>query len=363
LSLKLHPDKSSEPDAEVKFRHLVSISDVLKDESKRKKYDEVLINGLPDWRSGMYYIRRARKLGLLEMSIIVTIVATFGHYLMMIAAFYEKEYAVVEHLNRKGKKLSKEEYDKLKLEGLATFGAKKPKLLTDNLIVKSVSATLNFVRSIPDRIRDAITDYKNKLEEQKSKEREEQRIKDQLLAPKPKRVRTKNAPELPEYDIDYSPLSQANSTQSKVTDEKLNEFSVKSGVWTDDDIRLLLKFSKKFPAGTTQRWERVAEAIGRTVDDVTKKAKSLKSGELKVSSEPVVEQRKTMAPQTDNGDISKRDFVNEKLSATDPATSWAQHEQSLFESALKQYPSKTLDRWDRIAEAVPGKSKVSNSHI
>lgn len=63
LSLQLHPDKNKEEDAEAKFRQLVSIYEVLKDENKRKKYHEVLENGLPDWRQPIYYYRRVRKWG------------------------------------------------------------------------------------------------------------------------------------------------------------------------------------------------------------------------------------------------------------------------------------------------------------
>ena len=37
LSLQYHPDKNKEAGAEVKFRQLVSMYEVLKDEEKRKK--------------------------------------------------------------------------------------------------------------------------------------------------------------------------------------------------------------------------------------------------------------------------------------------------------------------------------------
>nr|XP_006825573.1 PREDICTED: dnaJ homolog subfamily C member 1-like [Saccoglossus kowalevskii] len=37
LSLQLHPDKNKEEDAEEKFRQLVAVSEVLKDETQRKR--------------------------------------------------------------------------------------------------------------------------------------------------------------------------------------------------------------------------------------------------------------------------------------------------------------------------------------
>ena len=57
LSLILHPDKNDAEDASLKFRWLAAIYDVLKDSDKRKIYDRVLVEGLPDWRSPVFYYR------------------------------------------------------------------------------------------------------------------------------------------------------------------------------------------------------------------------------------------------------------------------------------------------------------------
>jgi len=42
LSIVLHPDKNAAEDANIQFRNLVSIYEVLKDPSRREKYDRVL---------------------------------------------------------------------------------------------------------------------------------------------------------------------------------------------------------------------------------------------------------------------------------------------------------------------------------
>ena len=52
----------------------MSIYDVLRDEGRRAIYNRVLVEGLPDWRSPIFYFRRARKMSILEISIILTIV-------------------------------------------------------------------------------------------------------------------------------------------------------------------------------------------------------------------------------------------------------------------------------------------------
>ena len=38
---------------------------------------------------------------------------------------------------------------------------------------------------------------------------------------------------------------------------------------------------------------------------------------------------------------------------------WTQNQQTIFEWALKQYPKGTEARWDKVADHIPGKSKVT----
>lgn len=73
--------------------------DVLKDPAKRERYDRVLVDGLPNWRSAVYYYRHVRKMGLLEMSVILFIVITVGQYLVAWAAYFEKRYTYVSFLS------------------------------------------------------------------------------------------------------------------------------------------------------------------------------------------------------------------------------------------------------------------------
>ena len=46
----------------------------------------------------MYYYRKYRKMGTLEISIIVSLIATFGHYIAWWAAYLEKYYEMVGSL-------------------------------------------------------------------------------------------------------------------------------------------------------------------------------------------------------------------------------------------------------------------------
>ena len=45
-------------------------------------------------------------------------------------------------------------------------------------------------------------------------------------------------------------------------------FKLKEGSWTDEELFLLTKATVKFPGGTPKRWEKIAELVGRPVDEV-----------------------------------------------------------------------------------------------
>lgn len=59
------------------------------------RYDKVLRDGLPDWRSAMYYYRRYRKMGLAEMIGLVFVIFTFAQYIVAWAVYAEKKYTAV----------------------------------------------------------------------------------------------------------------------------------------------------------------------------------------------------------------------------------------------------------------------------
>lgn len=47
-------------------------------------------------------------------------------------------------------------------------------------------------------------------------------------------------------------------------------------VWTDADLATLARLMKKFPGGTLDRWEKIAEAMERLPWEITKMAKRVK---------------------------------------------------------------------------------------
>lgn len=53
------------------------------------------MNGLPNWRSAVYYYRHVRKLGLAEACVILTFIISLGQYLVGWASYLEKKYTFV----------------------------------------------------------------------------------------------------------------------------------------------------------------------------------------------------------------------------------------------------------------------------
>lgn len=55
----------------------------------------------------------------------------------------------------------------------------------------------------------------------------------------------------------------------------VSEKPVSGGLWTDNDILELIKYVKKYPGGTPERWEKIASVMNRTVMEVTHMAKKV----------------------------------------------------------------------------------------
>ncbi|GFG39869.1 hypothetical protein Cfor_08849 [Coptotermes formosanus] len=151
-----------------------------------------------------------------------------------------------------------------------------------------------------------------------------------------------------------------------------------SAPWTHDQLQLLIKAVNVFPAGTNQRWEVVAnfinqhtigECVQRTPKEVLAKAKDLQSCDysrniLKVA----VNQKAYDNFEKDHKNsievsatTSQSDYNTIVLGPADQqgmkVTPWTAIEQQLLEQALKTYPASTPERWDRIAECLPTRSK------
>ncbi|XP_076806773.1 dnaJ homolog subfamily C member 2-like [Clavelina lepadiformis] len=168
---------------------------------------------------------------------------------------------------------------------------------------------------------------------------------------------------------------ELNDLKKKIDEEKRKHLEVAAGKsksatngskvtcdWSYEDLQLLVKAVNLFPAGTTDRWQVVAKYLnthsslkGRSGRECLARAKNLKESDLKAEANQKAFEKyqekhsaevKTLGP-SDN-DITKR---------FDASKTWTSEEQKRLEQALKTYPTSTEQRWEKIAEAVTGRSK------
>uniref|UniRef100_A0A8C5WJ00 DnaJ homolog subfamily C member 2 n=1 Tax=Leptobrachium leishanense TaxID=445787 RepID=A0A8C5WJ00_9ANUR len=160
---------------------------------------------------------------------------------------------------------------------------------------------------------------------------------------------------------------EARMRQSTKGAEQSAAGSGGSKSWSEEDLQLLIKAVNLFPAGTNARWEVIANymnlhsgsGIKRNAKDVINKAKSLqkldpqqKDDINKKAFDKFKKEHKVVPQSVDNAVPSER--FDGKCVDSLP---WTTEEQKLLEQALKTYPVNTPERWEKIAAAVPGRSK------
>ncbi|XP_056375247.1 dnaJ homolog subfamily C member 1 [Hyla sarda] len=337
LSLLLHPDKNKEENAETQFRQLVAIYEVLKDEERRERYDDILVNGLPDWRQPVFYYRRVRKMSNAELALLLFIIFTVGHYAVVWSIYLEKQ---LDEL------LSKKKKEKKKKAGGKSVEDVKSNLLERNerdfekpqwrdlLPFKLGIWFYLTVRSLPQLFQDAKQFYAE-YNEKKMKEKEEAEAQAELESlikeKKPKVKKPKS--EFPVYSAtdsnfgayipSYDHGVSIEDIEEQMDDwlENRNKTQKKKALeWSEEDLSQLARNMVKFPGGTPGRWEKIAHELGRSVADVTAKAKQAKglvshtSGTVRLSDLKCTAKTNVMLPDSlitqreeDDPDYEERD--------------------------------------------------------
>jgi len=193
-------------------------------------------------------------------------------------------------------------------------------------------------------------------------------------------------------------LKQINLQQTDNNDEKkdngldkikdrLKEENDSLQNWSEGDVQLLAKGFNLYPAGTSNRWEILADYIKQhSANYIPRKSKeilvkvremqkvdpSLKTFLGKEKGPKIFQPVENVLVNNSNDKLvnghskdNKDEVVMNGHSNSDEAQSnakvvtndWTAEEQKLLENALKSIPQTTADRWDRIAEKVPGRSK------
>ncbi|XP_074903857.1 dnaJ homolog subfamily C member 1 [Buteo buteo] len=291
LSLVLHPDKNKDENAETQFRQLVAIYEVLKDEERRQRYDDILINGLPDWRQPVFYYRRVRKMSNAELALLLFIILTVGHYAVVWSIYLEKQ--LDELLSRKKREKKKKtggrSTDEAKLAALDKNERVLDKPQWHDLLPCKLGIWFCLtVKALPRLFQDARQLYVE-YKETKMKAKEDALAKAELeTLQKEKKLKVKKPKsEFPVYTVlessAYIPLYDHGASIEEV-EEQMDDWlggrnrtqKKKAPEWTEEDLSQLTRSMVKFPGGTPGRWEKIAHELGRSVADVTMKAKLLK---------------------------------------------------------------------------------------
>ncbi|KAA0719153.1 DnaJ -like protein subfamily C member 1 [Triplophysa tibetana] len=439
LSLTLHPDKNKDEDAENQFRQLVAIYEVLKDEERRQKYDDILVNGLPDWRQPVFYYRRVRKMSNGELGFLLFLILTVGHYAVIWSIYLEKQ--LDELLSKKKREKKKKQSSKI-TEEIKSLAQEKNERSDrphwHDILPLKLSIWLYYsVKSLPHIIQD-VKQYYKEYKEMKLKEMEEaEALAEEEIQQKQKEKRPKVKKPKVEFPV-YEPFTDQifvpaydQGTSIEDIEDQMDEWleekqqQKKAHEWTEEDLSQLSRCMAKFPGGTPGRWEKIAHELNRSVTEVTAKVKQVKDcvsstpGLVKISElkggtvvgkssravmvpDSLMTQReepedvgqsvegedseiKTLRKRTkksgstvsgltedrikgrrqkdfdptavddDSEDEKKTPVTKDKPNSADDV--WTQYHQKLLELALQQYPRGTIERWDKIAKVVPGKTK------
>merc|ERR1712059_111060 len=170
-------------------------------------------------------------------------------------------------------------------------------------------------------------------------------------------------------------MDDERKAESEMTGKSEGPVKSRTGVeWSTEDVQLLIKAVNLFPAGTNQRWDVCAEFINqhtktevvRGAKETLAKAKEMQSGNFAMSS--LKDEVNKLAYENVQKEVLERasaeSVASQRHAGESPAeqagnnnSAWVPEEQKLLEQALKTFPSSTPERWERISEAVPGRSK------
>ncbi|XP_047338262.1 transcription factor MAMYB [Impatiens glandulifera] len=125
--------------------------------------------------------------------------------------------------------------------------------------------------------------------------------------------------------------------------------------WTQSDFEILKKQLAKNPVGMPRRWEIISSAfLGRhSVESVVKIAKSM--GEKKINDgDSFAKFLKDRKPDDKRVDEAAEDL---EVEVENGDVNWSGGDDLALLNAMKAFPKEVSMRWEKIAAAVPGKTK------
>ncbi|KAJ1962300.1 hypothetical protein GGI12_002726 [Dipsacomyces acuminosporus] len=187
----------------------------------------------------------------------------------------------------------------------------------------------------------------------------------------------------PAVAISFTSFVRGHEVAERVKRDRQQQSDTKSSSkqreWTAEELELLIKATNKFPGGTINRWETISKWLShhggfarRSGDELLQRTQELRKGS-KSRGGALVKELQNKKLNNDDKNIANEASVRydgpsisqepaaKPLPKKDakPERPWSSEEQSQLERALQAYPPsyKGEDRWDKIAEAVIGRSK------
>ncbi|CAG9585089.1 unnamed protein product [Danaus chrysippus] len=132
---------------------------------------------------------------------------------------------------------------------------------------------------------------------------------------------------------------------------------ISGGLWTDDDLAEWFRLIKKYPPGASERWERIAGSDGPQ-RFLRSHIWLLGQGELAIRYRGKKQLKKCQ------NHLRRSVKTRQTEGVLSGGQLWSQVQQKALETALAKHPKGTAgDRWQKIASAVPGKTKVRPHNI
>jgi len=327
-------------------------------------------------------------------------------------------------VKRSGKDVDVDTIEKELENELEELGYTKPSMygLLPFQILRGTKNVCFGIPKIPSQIYATIQEHK------RTKAEEEKRIKDEEDEFERKDIEKKERKEQQrqrklaqkQYEEKEGLIYKNNNkTKTQAVEEVQKLPRNAQQLWTDEDLARLAKLIKKYPGGTTDRWEMIAELMERLPWEVTKMAGTIKGTSYQVPTtyatkgvpglasspsllddidsennedsdeesfdsesdasnseegcgytvatkeeyEPPTEvKKKTKTKGGKQGIIEDAEVSNDNEDAssepkTNSASDWTAAQQKTLEQAMKNFPKGTEERWERIASKVGHKSK------
>ncbi len=144
----------------------------------------------------------------------------------------------------------------------------------------------------------------------------------------------------------------------KFKDEKKEEDEKKESIWTKEEMFLLQKGVKKYPAGTKKRWDKIKEIVKtKNEDEIIQMTHYLTANpNIKIEGDINLKELLRKEKKANNNNEEKKE--KNKTEKKSSEANWTADEQKLLEEALKKYPSSLPpnERWTNISKHV-GKTK------